>query len=66
MIYSERLLRFTRKVTNSNKLSEFQFKILHRYLATNTVLYKMKLTNTNTCTFCNIEIETINIYFGNV
>ncbi len=36
-----------RKVTDDNKLREFQYKILHRYLATNSVLYKMKLTNTN-------------------
>ena len=30
-----------------------------------TLLYKMKLTNTkNTCTFCNIEMETIKHIFG--
>ncbi len=32
-------------------------------LAANAVLHKMKLTNTNTCIFCNIEIETIEHLF---
>ena len=59
----EKYYLLPRKVTNNNKLREFQFKILHRYLATNSVLYKMKLTNTNTCTFCNIEIESIEHLF---
>ena len=50
----EKYYLLPRKVTNNNKLREFQFKILHRYLATNIVLYKMKMTNINTCTLCNI------------
>ena len=42
-----------------NQLRIMQFKLLHRILPVNTWLYKCGLTNTNTCSFCHIHIETI-------
>ena len=45
--------------TNDMILKEFQYKILHRYLAMNNLLYKMKKVDTNRCTFCNLYVETI-------
>ena len=41
----------TRTKTN-NKVKEMQYKIFNRYLATNTLLKKMKLKDTAMCTFC--------------
>ena len=37
-----------------NILKELQFKILHRYLPTNDLLFKMKKVNSRKCTFCNL------------
>ena len=41
----------TRTKTN-NKVKEMQDKILNKYLVTNTLLKKMKLKDTEMCTFC--------------
>ena len=40
-----------------------QFKILHRYLATNTLLYKFKIINNTRCTFCQLQRETLEHLF---
>ena len=45
--------------TQDNELKEFQYKVLHRYLPTNTLLIKMNRIETKTCTFCNLYDETI-------
>ena len=37
----------------------FQFKLLHRIIPTNSFLHKIKLKNTNLCTFCIIQDENI-------
>lgn len=37
----------------------FQYKILHRFLGTNSLLYKCKLKETHLCSFCNETKETI-------
>ena len=47
------------KCTRNNKLSIFQYKILHRILATNSFLYKCHLKETHMCTFCTETKETI-------
>ena len=47
----------------SNKLIIFQYKILHRTLGTNSLLYKCKLKETHLCTFCNEIKETISHIF---
>ena len=49
--------------TKETKLVEFQIKVLHRILPTNKWLYKCKLTNTATCSFCLLQIETIEHLF---
>ena len=41
----------------------FQFRILHRILATNTFLHKIGLKDSNLCAFCNIEPETLSHLF---
>ena len=47
------------KCTKNNKLLMFQFKILHRTLATNAVLHRYGLKETHMCDFCNETKETI-------
>ena len=37
----------------------FQTRINHRILATNSLLYKMKIIDNKMCTFCNCQEETI-------
>ena len=44
-------------------LQNFQFKLLHRIISTNSFLHKIKLKNTNFCTFCKIHDETIEHLF---
>ena len=41
------------------KLMAFQFKINHNILYTDEKLHKVKLSDTQMCTFCNDEIETL-------
>ena len=41
------------------KLITFQFKLLHRRLATNDFLKKIGSKEDNMCTFCNIEVESL-------
>ena len=38
---------------------EFQYKILNRYLTTNSFLYKIDLANSLLCTFCKQESESL-------
>jgi hypothetical protein len=45
------------KVTNHVK--DLQFKILHRFLATNSLLYKMKKVESPRCIFCQLEAESL-------
>lgn len=40
-----------------------QYRILHRILATNSLLQKLKKINSNLCTFCNNHCETIEHLF---
>ena len=42
-----------------SKLRVFQFKLLHRRLATNDFLKKIKLRDNDLCNFCQIEEETL-------
>ncbi len=43
----------------NNEIKEMQFKILHRYLATNKLLYDMRKVDSPRCVFCNLHSETI-------
>ena len=47
------------RVTVDSKSREFQFKVLHRYLATNEFLHKIGPVSSCLCTFCKRESETI-------
>ena len=53
----------TQKVTLSTYSRWFQLRILHRILATNTFLYKINITDSNICNFCNSEPETLKHLF---
>ena len=46
-------------VTKETKLMMFQYKIIHRILPTNSLLYKIKIVDSPTCPFCPHEIHTI-------
>ena len=39
-------------VTNDSKLKNFQYKLLHRTLPTNTFLVKIGIKNSDLCIFC--------------
>ena len=41
------------------KSREFQYRILNRYLTTNSFLYKIGLANSPLCTFCKQESESL-------
>ena len=51
------------KCSKSTDIQWFQFRILHRIIGTNYFLYKIKYTNTDRCTFCKIEPETLEHLF---
>ena len=46
-------------VTKDTKLHWFQYRLLHRILPSNTLLSKMHISDTATCTFCNREDESL-------
>lgn len=48
-----------RSVKVSNYVKDVQFKIMHRYLATNSLLFKMKKVASPRCDFCQLEEESI-------
>ncbi len=52
------LLKQLLPIRNTN-LKNFQFKIFHRVLGTNRYTFKTGITNTDRCTFCFNERETI-------
>ena len=52
-----------RSCTKDNKIKELQYKILHRYIPTNKLLFQMGKVPTNKCTFCEMHIETIEHVF---
>ena len=47
------------KITLDSSIQWLQFRILHRILATNSYLKKIKIKNCDLCTLCNSEPETI-------
>ena len=46
-----------------NKLKEFQYKILNKYLPTNKLLYAMKKIDSPRCNFCFLYTQTISHLF---
>jgi len=53
------IYRCTFKTTNDSKLLWLQFRINHRILGTNKLLAKLGKINSPLCTFCNLELETV-------
>lgn len=51
--------------TKSSKLRTFQFKLLHRRIATNDFLFKIGIAPNNLCTFCKEHVETLEHIFWN-
>ena len=47
------------KLQVDNRMKEFQYKITHGYLATNLLLYKMKIIDSPRCNFCNLYRQSI-------
>ena len=45
--------------TNESKLRVFQFKLLHRKLATNCFLFKIGIKSNDQCSFCKESSETL-------
>ena len=46
------------KVALDTKTREFQYKILNRYLVTNTFLKKIGKTDSSACSFCDVMDES--------
>ena len=47
------------RVTSKTKMSEFQFKLLNKYLATNAFLYNIGAAPSPACSFCGKENESL-------
>jgi len=47
------------KCTSSSKLQALQYKINHRFVATNRVLFHMNIKEDDLCSFCRMSRETI-------
>ncbi len=54
-----KLFENIKHITLCTKLRSFQFRLLNNAILTNKRLFKMKEVNTEYCTFCNIEVETV-------
>ena len=49
----------TRAEASESKVIIFQFKLLHRRLVTNSFLKKMGIKQSDLCTFCKTEAESL-------
>ena len=47
------------KITIDSKIIWFQYRIVHRIIATNKLLFHMNIRNNALCSFCKIHQETI-------
>ena len=55
----ESIYLLSRICTLNKKLRDFQFKFLHRRIATNSFLFKIKLSESNLCCLCQSAQETL-------
>ena len=46
-----------------NKTKDLQYKIIMRFVLTKKLLYNMTKVNSQTCSFCHVETETIKHLF---
>ena len=51
------------KTTGRNDLIWLQFRIIHRILGTRSLLYKMKIADSDLCRLCKSSVETIHHLF---
>ena len=51
------------QVTHDTKLQWLQYRITHRILGTNSYLFKIRYINSDVCSFCSREKETIKHLF---
>lgn len=54
-----------RNATKEVRLIELQWKIPHNIYPTNILLNKRKVTETDTCTYCNNIIDYRELFFSN-
>ena len=59
----ERCFLIPYKVTVETKMRNFQYKFLHRILPNNKILLYMHKVESNLCTFCKTEIDSIDHMF---
>ena len=59
--------RFTLLYRSSidNKMRNFQFKLIHRKIATQSFLYKIGISTSSMCTFCENHEQTLSHLFVN-
>ena len=58
-----KLFRNIKVITNYVKLRSFQYRMLCNAIVTNTLLYKWKIVESENCSFCKNEPETIQHLF---
>ena len=51
------------KVTSDTNIRWFQYRLVQKILSTNSFLYKIGITQNNTCSFCKIDTETLTHLF---
>ena len=61
-IYFENVFGYISKITYDYKLQNFQYKLLHRILPTNTFLVKIGIKDSDLCSFCKIATDSIMHY----
>ena len=59
----EKVFLLPYEVTIDPKLRELQYKILNNYIATNKLLYKCRIKDTQNCEICLTAVETIQHLF---
>ena len=59
MINWKTIYQLSSQCTKSTKLMAFNFKFLHRRLSTDNFLKKIRLVESENCTFCQRETETL-------
>ena len=52
------IYRLPHELDISNRAKETQYKILHNYIPTNQLLYKMNIIQSPRCNFCNLYDQT--------
>ena len=53
------------KITQDTTLRWLQYRIIHRCIATNELLHKINILDSNLCTFCGEHVESILYLFCN-